>query len=99
MYRFINGKMVSLISLILDHPGAVKELLKLERSLFDFVKPGADGKFNSSDLAVRLKELNAAGLDEFWIYPVVFGAGSISMVIWRLIKITRHLYLGCLNGS
>ena len=55
-------------------------MLKLEKILLDFVKPGPDGTFSSSDLAIRLKQANDAGISKYWIYPIVFGAGSISMV-------------------
>ena len=66
---------------VLDHPEAVQEIVKLEQSLVNFVKPGPDGTFESSELAIKLKELNAAGVSKYWMYPIVFGAGSISAVV------------------
>lgn len=64
-----------------DHPEAIQELVKLEQSLLNYIKPGEDGTFQSSELVLKLKELSAAGISKYWLYPVVFGAGSISMVV------------------
>jgi hypothetical protein len=63
-----------------DHPEAIKELLNFEKSLYDYVKPGEDGTFETSVLVLKLKELNQDGYSKYWLYPVVFGAGSISAV-------------------
>jgi hypothetical protein len=64
-----------------DHPEAISELLTLEKSLYDYIKPGEDGTFESSALVLKLKELNHDGYSKYWLYPVVFGAGSISAVV------------------